>query len=286
MLPPATPESPVTTHVKNISEIHLPPRDIAMRYITVFFEQVHCIYWVYSPEQFYSQLDKTLEDSGTSSSPSWLCSLYSIFAIASVLPTDPPSQPDHLSSSYYLSMAKMLSIQVCEIADVESLRAMVLLVGAARKCPLRKSPHTCSHPHDDPESGVPLECLECLVLSDRRGRRTDCIFFGVTSKHIAEITGLGRDRALPTAVVDHLSTRPGDLGAIGPSLCHRGRSRLHPNLVCVGAGNVELTVLKPPFFLTNYPNPSGFPLATRSGAKYPVGISSGLRVSDQIAEEN
>lgn len=114
--------------VKDLVDMRFPSREICARYIDLFFEQVHCIYWVFSTEQLYSQLDKALEHGPTSSSPSWLCSFFSIFTIASTLPTDDPSSIDVNAPSYYLSIAKYLSLQACEVADVESLQAMVLLV--------------------------------------------------------------------------------------------------------------------------------------------------------------
>lgn len=114
--------------VKDLVDLRFPSREICARYIDLFFEQVHCIYWVFSAEQFYSQLDKALEHGPTSSSPSWLCSFYSIFTIVSALPMDDSVPVDINPPSYYLSIAKYLSLQACEVADVESLQAMVLLV--------------------------------------------------------------------------------------------------------------------------------------------------------------
>lgn len=114
--------------VKDLVDMRFPSRETCARYIDLFFEQVHCIYWVFSTEQFYSQLEKALEHGPASSSPSWLCSFFSIFTIVSTLPMDDPVPADINTPSYYLSIAKYLSLQACEVADVESLQAMVLLV--------------------------------------------------------------------------------------------------------------------------------------------------------------
>ncbi|KAK3380619.1 hypothetical protein B0T24DRAFT_717964 [Lasiosphaeria ovina] len=42
---------------------------------------VHCLYWFFSAEQFYSRLDGVLDDAGTAASASWLRALYSVFAM-------------------------------------------------------------------------------------------------------------------------------------------------------------------------------------------------------------
>lgn len=127
-MPQASENDNYETLAGNAMDFYFPPREICMRYVTAFFEQVHCIYWVYSSEQFFSQLDTTFETGPASCSPPWLCSLYSIFAIASLLPGDNLQVADVKPTSYYLSVAKSLSVRACEIADVESLRAIVLLV--------------------------------------------------------------------------------------------------------------------------------------------------------------
>lgn len=161
-MPPATPESALSTSTtKDITDIHFPSREICMQYVTTFFEQVHCIYWIYSPEQFYSQLDRTLEDGPSTCSPSWLCSLYSIFAIASALPVENPESAEAKPSSYYLSIAKNLSVQACDTADSESLRAVVLLV-----CILSDGYYDIgTQAHVQPESCFSFEYIECFILS-------------------------------------------------------------------------------------------------------------------------
>lgn len=128
-MPQATSEgTSAPSSARDVADLYFPPLQICMRYATIFFEQVHCIYWVYSSEQFFSQLDRALGDKPAAASPSWLCSMYSVFAIASALPADDADVVDAESPSYYLSIAKNLSVQACDVADVESLRAIVLLV--------------------------------------------------------------------------------------------------------------------------------------------------------------
>ncbi|EER29323.1 Fungal specific transcription factor, putative [Coccidioides posadasii C735 delta SOWgp] len=130
LLPPTTPESPMSTRR---GEIYLPPRQLCMRYVGYFFEEVHCLYWFYSPEQFYSLLDQTLEDRGTRASSSWLCSLYSIFAIGSMVPSNQiihsGSAVEHAGKQApdYLTLAKELSAGAADEADIESVKAFGLL---------------------------------------------------------------------------------------------------------------------------------------------------------------
>ncbi|RQM07415.1 hypothetical protein DH86_00003209 [Scytalidium sp. 3C] len=94
---------------------------------------IHCLYWFYSPEQFYTALDQTLEDRGSSSTFSWLCSLYSIFALGSMAPSNQPVDPnsnmpqDGKTAIDYLAMAKDLSLRVADEADIESVKAFALL---------------------------------------------------------------------------------------------------------------------------------------------------------------
>lgn len=99
---------------------------------------MHCFY---SLEQFYSMLDKTIEDRGKTSSASWLCSLYSIFAIGSIRPDRTPTTPektipkDITNPTGYLALAKELVPRVAEDADIESVRAFTLLVRTAAEHP-------------------------------------------------------------------------------------------------------------------------------------------------------
>lgn len=128
-MPPATPESSTSpTSIHRIGDVYLPSREICTKYISRFFDEIHCIYWVYSPEQFYTLLDRTLEDGGVAASSSWLCSLYSIFAICSTQPVGTDNYGDHKSSADYLSMAKDLGLRVCDEADIGSVQALALLV--------------------------------------------------------------------------------------------------------------------------------------------------------------
>lgn len=131
LLPPTTPE---TISGSRQAPVYLPPRQHCMDYVARFFDQVHCVYWFYSPEQFYPRLDRMLEDCGPSDSASWLCALYSIFAIGSMreggggpAPQDNEIQ-DPKASLDYLSMARDVSSRVVEEADLDSVAAFGILV--------------------------------------------------------------------------------------------------------------------------------------------------------------
>ncbi|KAL2861189.1 Zn(II)2Cys6 transcription factor [Aspergillus lucknowensis] len=132
LLPPKTPES--LGGSSRGAGVYLPPATMAMRYAGYFFQEVHCLYWFYSLEQFYGALEETLEDHGAKASASWLCSLYSIFAIGSMAPENQVARAgkeaeegDKKRAPEYLALAKDLVPEVSEEADTESVKAFGLL---------------------------------------------------------------------------------------------------------------------------------------------------------------
>ncbi|KAB5542482.1 putative Zn(II)2Cys6 transcription factor [Coniochaeta sp. 2T2.1] len=146
-LPPETPESVNSpnserqTTWRNSSEpgdhdpernrkvYYLPEREVCQRYAMRFFEELQSIYWFFSPEQFYTMVDKTYADGGVGSSASWLCSLYCIFSICSA--RDEAAHGESFKgdrkSSEYLAMAKSLGLQVVDEADADAVRALALM---------------------------------------------------------------------------------------------------------------------------------------------------------------
>lgn len=102
-----------------------------MQYVSRFFDQIHCIYWFYSAEQFYTRMDHTIESKGTMASSSWLCALYCIFALGSMRAADAnplsPLEQDTKTSLDYLTLAKDLSTAAADEADVDSIKAFGLL---------------------------------------------------------------------------------------------------------------------------------------------------------------
>ena len=123
-LPPQTPESSSCCSVSSggldaQQQVTLPPLDHASACIQRYFDDVHCAYWLFSTEQFHERVHETYMTGGVLASASWLCCLYSIFVIGSA---------GHKSSAEYLVMAKALVPQVNDEADVDSIRALALLV--------------------------------------------------------------------------------------------------------------------------------------------------------------
>ena len=128
-------------------QVYLPPRDQCEYYVAKFFEQVHCVYWFYPAEQFHSMLDDTYVDGGVSSSGSWLCSLYSIFALGAASVCSNIShieafateqmqlKADQKTPHDYLTLAKALVPRIHEEADVESIRGLAILVCTATSEP-------------------------------------------------------------------------------------------------------------------------------------------------------
>ncbi len=136
-LPPATPETassePSPTVDGRGDRIYLPPRDVCQRYAMRFFDEIQSIYWFYSPEQFYTLVDRTYTDRDrgcNTFSSSWLCSLYSVFAICSAAEERGimgRGNDDEKSSNDYLVLAKSMGLQVCDEADTDAVRALSLM---------------------------------------------------------------------------------------------------------------------------------------------------------------
>jgi hypothetical protein len=124
-LPPATPES--TPGSVPCGEIHLPSRNLCFRYVSRYFDEVHCLYWLYSSEQFHTRLEHTYANHAPSSA-SWICSLYSIIAMGSLNVSESSTSIDGRNSGEWLALAKGLVSRVCDEADLDSVRALILLV--------------------------------------------------------------------------------------------------------------------------------------------------------------
>jgi len=117
--PPRALSSPnPTLDISNCGQPYLPPRDYCNYYVSRFFEQVHCIYWLYPAEEFYTRLDE-LYTHCVNPSRSLLCSLYSICALGAVegnILTD-PMLAELVSSGEIRSSGKS-----CKISPEISLR--------------------------------------------------------------------------------------------------------------------------------------------------------------------
>jgi len=132
-LPPKTPEASIGSPERE--NVNLPPRNIARQYVMRFLEEVNHLYWFYSTESLYSLLEDLYASQGSGVTASTLCSFYSIFAlchcggIAGGGHTDEDSNNELKGASEYLASAKCLVSRVCDEADIESVKALCILVG-------------------------------------------------------------------------------------------------------------------------------------------------------------
>jgi hypothetical protein len=124
------------------SRFYLPRRELGDFYISRFLQDVHCTHWFYSIETFLYRVDNTYAGRGALPSDSWMCSLYAIFAIGaanyeepqghSPLPAGSPAASDDRASTDYITLAKQLVPAVYDEADIDSIRALAILVRRAR----------------------------------------------------------------------------------------------------------------------------------------------------------
>lgn len=151
-MPPPSPESQSALSLSSSdSPPYLPPRKRCDEYVSLYFGDIHSCYWLFPFEDFSKRLEETYNTQGESSSASWLCVLYSIFAlvsdssrIAAVLQSNPDAfqQPETpvlrisnlsaqdrcLTSADYMKLAKSLVTRVLDEADLDSIRSLSLLV--------------------------------------------------------------------------------------------------------------------------------------------------------------
>ena len=123
-MPPATPES-ISGSVIG-SDVHLPPRETCFEYVALYFKDIHGIYEIYSCEQFHTRLEDTYSGQAFVSA-SWLCSLYCIFALGRQSVGSEDLSSDATASVDYLVLAKALLTRVCDEAEIDSIRALILL---------------------------------------------------------------------------------------------------------------------------------------------------------------
>jgi hypothetical protein len=132
LLPPKTPEASVGSPERET--VHLPPRHIARQYVMRFLEEVNHLYWFYSTESLYSLLEDLYASQGLSVTASTLCSFYSIFALCHCgglgddASTVEDSDSELKAASEYLASAKILVPKVCDEADIDSVKALCILV--------------------------------------------------------------------------------------------------------------------------------------------------------------
>lgn len=134
--PPTLPVASPSTDSGAEESYYLPSRHLCDIYISRFLEDVHCTYWLYPVEALLRRVDNTYSESAESSSSSWMCSLYTIFAIGAANyvgnngnspPPDWPAAMDVKTSEDYLALAKQLIPVVYDEADLDSIRAMAIM---------------------------------------------------------------------------------------------------------------------------------------------------------------
>lgn len=140
--PPGRPERAISSRgISSSDRPYLPSREYCSYYVAKYFEEVHCVYWFFPAEQFHSRLEDTYAYGLEAANSSWLCSLYSIFALGAasrdsgdllfneMVPIKKRSNPDTMTTHDYLALAKSLIPRIHEEADIESIRALGVLVG-------------------------------------------------------------------------------------------------------------------------------------------------------------
>jgi hypothetical protein len=135
--PPTLPASSPSTTSGTDESYYLPGRELCDIYISRFLEDVHCTYWLYPVESLLRRVDATYSESAPASSSSWICSLYTMFAIGAAHyvgtngnspPPDWPAALDPKTSEDYITLAKQLIPTVYDEADIDSIRAMAVMV--------------------------------------------------------------------------------------------------------------------------------------------------------------
>ncbi|KAJ5971317.1 uncharacterized protein N7479_001235 [Penicillium vulpinum] len=115
---------PVPSPRSQQSSPSLPPLEECQASIMRYFEEVHCLYWLFSSDRFHIQLEKTYNTPLESLTASWLCSLYSILAIVYIGTNGSGS---NTTATEYLEQAKSYVSTVCDEGTLDSVRAMVIL---------------------------------------------------------------------------------------------------------------------------------------------------------------
>ncbi|KAJ5371833.1 hypothetical protein N7517_003839 [Penicillium concentricum] len=116
---------PIPSPRSQQSGADLPPLEECQTSVMRYFEEVHCLYWLFSSDRFHIQLEKTYHTPLESLTASWLCSLYSILAIVHI---DSNGSGDRITATEYLEQAKAYVPSACDEGTLDSVRAMVLLI--------------------------------------------------------------------------------------------------------------------------------------------------------------
>ena len=110
----------------------LPPREMLLASVSCFFEQVHCTYWLFSSEEFYGRVEDSYADIGEAYTNSWMCILYSVTALGALNTPPAAHQSEESDATRYLDVAKSYLTGVCDEADLDSIKALILMVRPPR----------------------------------------------------------------------------------------------------------------------------------------------------------
>ncbi|CAO2648337.1 Nn.00g076040.m01.CDS01 [Neocucurbitaria sp. VM-36] len=134
--PPSLPAPSPSTDSGVEEPFYLPAKELGDIYISRFLEDVHCTHWLYPVESLLRHVDSTYSESAPSSSSSWMCSLYAMFAIGAANyvgfnglspPPGSPAAMDQKTSEDYIALAKQLIPTVYDEADIDSIRALAIM---------------------------------------------------------------------------------------------------------------------------------------------------------------
>lgn len=143
LYPPPLPTSSSNEPGSPSRTFFLPRRELCDYYVSRFLEDVHCTHWFYSIEQFLYRVENTYTGKAGPLSNSWICSLYAILGLGaanydepsgqSPLPPGSPAASDEKSSEDYITLAKELLPAVHDEADIDSIRALAIMVSYTRE---------------------------------------------------------------------------------------------------------------------------------------------------------
>ncbi|KAF5559218.1 hypothetical protein FMEXI_91 [Fusarium mexicanum] len=125
---PPSVKSPLTDAASSPGNpCQFPSQDLLSACAARFFEQVHCLYWIYSAESFYTRLETMYSGDNGQLTASWLCSLHGIVALCASCEPSPNGLVNGPRAHDSLEMAKSLVTRVCDEADLDSIRALIVL---------------------------------------------------------------------------------------------------------------------------------------------------------------
>ena len=150
------------------------------------------MYWLYPSEQFHNRLDALYSNHESIPSMSWLCSLYSILAMSPGVDSSDESSEAEADALKYLNLAKSLIPEVYDEADLDSVRALILIVSTPKQ---KMSAHISPSATDF--FSLVVGIANALLLQQRvlvrRHCRTCCLYIGHACGQILDHTWVGAE---------------------------------------------------------------------------------------------